>query len=584
MSGLDPLAALAAQAAESQSLVQEAALNLGDLLDAVVLPPQNGVDRISVFGQTVAAQLPPGINPGDSIVLQVTGFQGQQIYVRNLGPADPENRAQTVSVPTTQPENSDSPTSVVLTNRPPVTPQPRTIASQTSGSNVAPPREIFVAASVRPQNAPAIQQQLARDAVAASAGDEVELRLAVNRTAINPALSRLVNETDATPSHTAQPTPPRVTPQIPPPLLGKQPVTIAKNPVVVTPQSQLLARLRVPISSSTLVAARLIDDAARHLTSSYQRLDQMLSKLPGTDPRIGSLRSLLSFVGKLDLRNTQALPEQIASFVSHVVGGAENKVAQIVRALTAAAAEATQPEEQNATQTLPESRVPSSASPVQTLGVPPELQTPAQSLLAVTHSAELPPAVAARVAERTVALDHDVKTAIMSLVQSPPREMTPAGTQALSSALGATTALQLNVLLSQNNDPSTIAIPLPAYFYDGGKPAHIAISRDKPNGGAPMDGDNFHVSFVLDTKTMGTVAIDLQTVGRAVSVNVKTERTSTASRFRESLSDLRTRLEQLRYRVASMAADVAPPRGAKADASVSPSPVRRSKSNVDMRA
>ena len=196
---------------------------------------------------------------------------------------------------------------------------------------------------------------------------------------------------------------------------------------------------------------------------------------------------------------------------------------------------------------------------------------------------DLPPAIAARVAERTVALEHDVKTAIMALVQNPPREMTPAAMQALSSSLGATTALQLNVLLAQNNDPSTIAIPLPAYFYEGGKPAHIAISRDAPNGRAAMDADNFHVSFVLDTKTMGTVAIDLQTVGRAVSVNVKTERQTAASRFRSSLADLRGRLEQLRYRVASMAADVAPTRAAKEATSV-PSQSSRSKSNVDTRA
>jgi uncharacterized coiled-coil protein SlyX len=395
----------------------------------------------------------------------------------------------------------------------------------------------------------------------------VELRLAVNRTAVNSP---------------ATPAPSQVAPSIPPPLLGKLPVSIPKNPVVVTPQSQLLSRLRVPISSSTLVAAKLIDDAARHLSSSYQRLDQVLSKLPTMDPRVGSLRSLLSFVGKLELRNSRALPEQVASFVSHVVGGAENKVAQIVRALTAVAEEALAEQTANA-ESAPVEEPPQ--TPVQLSNAPVTGQPPAQSIPAVASQVELPPAIAAHVAERTIALDHDVKTAIMALIQNPPREITPAATQALSSALGATTALQLNVLLSQNNDPGTIAIPLPAYFYEGGKPAHIAISRDAPKGGAAMDGDNFHVAFVLDTKTMGTIAIDLQTVGRAVSVNVKTERQSAASRFRSSLSDLRGRLEQLRYRVASMSADVAPPRAPKEPAAPSPAvPVRNPKNNVDMRA
>ena len=579
MSGLDPLAAIAAQFATQAQLVAgdtaldlgvapeilQAQLNVGDLLSAVVLPPQNGVDRISLFGQTVAAQLPPGIDPGESLVLQVTGFQGQQIYVRNLGPADPQHPLPTVTVDLTQPAPAQSQPQTQSQTQSQTTPAQAPPAAQTSPGTqtqtpqtaapargfVAPPREIFVQASVRPS------------ANAAELSPEVQLRNAVARSIAAPSVPRT----------------PSAAPQMPSPA-PRMPAT-APAPAA-TPQSSLLARLRVPISSSTLVAARLMDDAAHHVTTSYQRLDQALSKLSAQDPRAGSLRSLLSFVGKMDLRNTRALPEQIAAFVSHVVDGAENKVAQIVRALTAVAQHAEELASQSPeteTQTLsaddaqPQSFAP--AAPLEGHAAPP-------ATLAQTNAASAVPAAAARAAERTVALEHDVKTAIMALVQNPPRGMTPAATQALSSALGATTALQLNVLSSQSSDPSTIAIPLPAYFYDGGKPAHLTISRDAPGGGKAMDGDNFHVAFVLDTKTMGTIAIDVQTVGRAVSVNVKTERSSALSRFRDSFADLRGRLEQLRYRVASMGADVAP---AVAPAPSAPSPQPPSaKSNLDMRA
>ncbi len=72
-----------------------------------------------------------------------------------------------------------------------------------------------------------------------------------------------------------------------------------------------------------------------------------------------------------------------------------------------------------------------------------------------------------------------------------------------------------------------------------------------------MDGDNFTLGFLLDTKTLGTVAIEVETSGRAVSVKVKTERDGAAKRFRDSFGLLRDRFESLRYRIAGMNAAVA---------------------------
>ncbi|MGB6985746.1 MAG: flagellar hook-length control protein FliK, partial [Candidatus Aquilonibacter sp.] len=169
-------------------------------------------------------------------------------------------------------------------------------------------------------------------------------------------------------------------------------------------------------------------------------------------------------------------------------------------------------------------------------------------------------AIAAQAAERTAAMDYDVKAAILAMIASPGGN-SPAIAGALRDALTATTALQLNVLNAQVTDPRTISIPLPAYFYTGGEPVTMQISRDAPNSKNKMDADNFHIAFVLDTKSLGTVAIDLQTVGRAVSVDVKTQATPAADRFRATLGDLRSRLEQLRYNVAAIGAGVAPLRG-----------------------
>ncbi len=141
---------------------------------------------------------------------------------------------------------------------------------------------------------------------------------------------------------------------------------------------------------------------------------------------------------------------------------------------------------------------------------------------------------------------------------------------ALREALTATTAVQLNTLSAQTANPSTITLALPAYFYPGGQPVQLQISRDAPESKKKMDGDNFHIAFVLDTTSLGTVAIDVQTVGRAVSVDVKTQATPSADRFRASLADLRTRLESLRYRVTKIGADVAAVAGAHAATSTPP--------------
>lgn len=565
MSGIDPLAALGAEAvAQAQAAMQEAALDLGaaadllkqtiavgDLLTATILPPENGVDRIAVLGRALVAQLPPGIHPGETVTLQVTALRGTQILVRNLGATDPQAPQQT---PTEQ-----TPARQTL----PISARTTPVADP-----VARPRDLFIEAALRPIEharaeelppppvqqvviepeeapfqariafsrlpSPAPPQSPLDAAPRASAPEPPPVQAPVQRFVIPPQVTA---REAAAPS--SSPTPPTASaPQAPPaqanPLLGAM---RADGP------ASLLARLRVPLTAITLAAARTVAEAAERLPKAYATLDALLARVPAGDARVATLRSLLGFAGRIDPSNSRALPEQIASFVTNIVAGPEAKLAQIVRALANG------------------------------LGDESASNAPAQTQ----------PAAQARAVERSVALEHDVKTALLALVQAPPQGAPPQLAQALGEALTATTAMQLNVLSSQQNDPNVMTIPLPATFYEGGRPTQLRISRDKRDASGALDADNFHIAFVLDTQSLGTVAIDLRTVGRAVSVNVKTERLSAVDRFRSSFAQLRERFEQLHYRIAAIDAAVAP---RAAEPPALPATVRAPErsSNLDMRA
>ena len=569
MPGMDPLAAGTIDAlAAAQAVFQESALNLGaavdllqaqiavgDLITATILPAHDGYDQISIFGQTVAAELPPGIHPGESLLLQVTGFQGSQILVRNLGIVDPQNPPVSIELQQGAPAAAQT---AILTAKLPsqavTLPVPGPGASGTpqpgAQPSLAPSSAVFVAASVRPGSGPSAQVSEAlplSSSAQVRPEDGVEARIALSRAArtLAPPLQARIQA----PLAPARPVlagtmahPAPIRPSTPPVVPAGRPATAEES---------MLSRLRVPISPASLAAARAAIATPSALPRLYEKLDAVLARVASPDPRVGSLRSLLSFVGKFNLGNPRVLSEQIAAFVNHAVAGIEEKYAAIARLAVVA-------------ETAPEP------------GVPIAPQAPVRPRDGAT---------AAQVATRAVTLEHDVKSAMLSLIAAPPAGMPPGVSEALGDALNATTGLQLNVLSAQQTDPSTIAIPLPAVFYDGGKPAQLRIDRDAPDRKTKMDADNFHISFILDTKSLGIVAIDLQTVGRAVSVNVKTERASATDSFRTTFAELRGRLEGLRYRIAAIGAGIAT-RGSGADSTklrvddTTAGPI----SNVDLRA
>lgn len=582
MSGLDPLAAFALQAvANAQAALEDATLHLGslfqdlraqlavgDILTASVLPPESGSDRLSILGQTVAAQLPPGILPGETIALQVSGFTARAVIVRNLGLVDPgttESDAQTpsgVSTPATAPPTQAA-ARAPTESAPPGNPSPgaradgpggtpiRATPLPDGGSRLAPPRELFVAASVRPT--PGREAASPGPAPSASPG-ELEVRIAATR-----AASGLPHSSPAEPAQ--RPPLPSVRAGTPPAMPARAAAPAAETTFMhssratpappnrilappttprLTPDAALLTRLRVPISVTTLAAARIGEAATRAVTAAFEHLDVLLAGQPN-DETLLPLRSMLAFVARLDLRNPAVLPQQIAAYVSNVVTGAEAKIAQIVRVLG------------SLPDALPESSA--AASPHETS--PQSAVPPLQSFAQPAASPELPPNIAAQAAERDVALAHDLKSALLQFVTNPPAAASSQVVAAAREALAATTAVQLNALQAQNADPRAITIALPAYFHPEGTPTRLRIWKDAGDRKQTLDADNFHIAFVLDTASLGTVAIDVQTAGRSVNVDVKTQDSRAAERFRSSLGDLRGRLEQLHYRVASMAAGLA---------------------------
>jgi hypothetical protein len=344
----------------------------------------------------------------------------------------------------------------------------------------------------------------------------------------------------------------------------------------------LLRSLHLPVTPSNVAAAKLALETPQRLPVALTALERSLP--PGSaDPRVNTLRTLAAFVTNLD-PHSESFPQQLSAYVSHVVDGPEPKLAQILRLF----AQAAPPEAEAAPQSPPAAPpAPPAGSPApHTAAAPPSAAAPAPGAVTpdVATIARQDPAAAAKIVERSAALDFDLKTQLQAFIAQPPPNASPATLAAAQSALTALTAAQLNNAASQQ-DPRAVTFSIPLPFSGNGEPARVKISREKPNSKDPLDADNFHIAFVLDTKNVGTVAIDLQTVGRAVNLSVKSETPRYAAAFKSHLEQIGGRLETLRYRVVALESDVV----ARAGATVStaaPPPVRddEPRSGVDLQA
>jgi hypothetical protein len=575
-------AEITALAAEAQAL--QGQVTTGQIVTAQVLPSNGLTDLIQVLGNRVAAALPPGLTPGETFTAQVTGFDGPQILLQVLS----TNDAQVILSDTPPPGlgggalqagvNEQVPGALELAATRPMLPDG-------ISPSIAPPPAVFVAASVRPAGAanvpepapgpvtlPPPAQVLAQPLNGLA---DIEARLAAARAgavSINvpsappPAAPSAgpggapVNLPPPPPTPTAgapvattspnavpQPQPPpamsgrfTLPPQITPSTRFSDPAPpAASNAPAPAPQAPsalaafrdpaaLIRALNLPVTPTNVAAAQLAINTPQRLPAALATLE---SALPQTDdPRVTTLRTLAAFVTRMEPSSPQ-LAQQISAYVDNVVTGNEPKLVQLLNAQLAA--EQGEAATQGSSQTAP---------------LPP-----------IVHQPTLPVVALAQAAERGAALTADLKTQLLAVINAP-----PAGSEegalipAAASALSAITAVQMNAAQAMNANPQTMAFTLPMWLGNGYSQAHIAIDRDAPEpGNRSLDGDNFHIAFVLDTKNLGTVTVDLQTVGRAFSLAVKTENEGSAKRFADSLSTLTERLEKLRYRVNSAEASVA---------------------------
>jgi hypothetical protein len=300
----------------------------------------------------------------------------------------------------------------------------------------------------------------------------------------------------------------------------------------------LLRALRIPQTPTTLTFARLVTQQPEQVATALRALEAALPD--SDDPRIQTLRTLAAFVGNLD-PESETFTSQVTSYISHVVEGPEQKLAMLLVQ--------EQPPETAAAATPAAEEAPAPA-PAQN-AAPPAPVTPA------TPTTEDPTVAAAHSVERLAAVDADLKTQLVSLLASvqPESALGETGAVLARNALTGLVASQLTALAGQQNQPATWSFTVPIMLGQQMYPARIAVSRDKPEGQAEkVSGDDFHIAFILDTKRLGTIAIDLHAVQRSVSVAVRTERPSAATTFKSALSQLGKRLEEMRYNVKSLEA------------------------------
>jgi hypothetical protein len=323
-----------------------------------------------------------------------------------------------------------------------------------------------------------------------------------------------------------------------------------------------LRALKLPVTPTNVAAAKLALESPEKLPNALQTLERALPT--STDPRITTIRTLAAFTARLDPRSPQ-LATQIASYVDHIVTGSEPKLAQALVALAAAAEpwpETPTPVPSGATpaaesfaESLPETPAPSVTPGVAEAA--PEVPVASTEPLPATPLAPPPVLAAAVAAERQTALSFDLKTQLLSLVATPLAGTTEALANAVSGALAALTAVQVSAASTLAANPSGLSFSLPVALPNGFAQAHVRIDRDAPEAKhTPLDGDNFHIAFVLETQRLGTVAIDLVTVGRTVTLAVKTEAALAAQAFSGAIGRLTERLEKLRYTVAKADASV----------------------------
>ncbi len=323
----------------------------------------------------------------------------------------------------------------------------------------------------------------------------------------------------------------------------------------------LLRALKLPVTPSNVASATLALQRPERLPSALDTLERALPRA-SADPHVATLRTLLAFVGKIDPRSP-VLAAQVAAYVDHVVQGAEPKLATLLAATQIAnePLDAPQPPFPSTQQPIAPAAVaspPVATPPPQTQAqhpaAPPASQPPPSHAAPPETAAAQRPIAAAVAGERAAALGVDLKQTILTIAADPatPKTLAPA----LAGALTALTAVQTQAASMLATQPDGLAFALPLVTQYGQQTAKISVTRDGPQRGGSAEAASFRIAFVLETAHFGTISIDVITVGREVTVDVRAETGSAVRAFRDALGELTARLESLRYRVASAQARV----------------------------
>jgi len=561
---------LAALAADAHALGER--LSAGDVVTALVLPSNGLTDLLDVGGLRVAAELPPTLVPGQTITVLVTGFADDRINLQIVPAQDPPEESGSPSA-TVAPPMLPAPAKVVRGAQPAETgslpervPLPGRGGASSPGASALSEHPLPAAAQY--SGATVTASPVSSTAARGSSPQTIEARLASSHLTL-PAAPRPPGA--GSPQRPAAPgIPPRppvitrssailpqtaaggvsaaaaaarstaASPPAPPP--GALPTP--RGPAAFSEPAALLRGLRIPVTAANLAAARLALEFPEKVPAALSALERALSD--SSDPRLATLKTLTSFLARLDPRSP-VFAAQIAAFVDHVVTGREARLVQL------------------SPMALPEDEGADAAEePVGT-------DVPAGPVGAPN---------AERNAALRAALDYDFKSQLLAAAAEGGNDATPQGAaleRALSGALAAITALQLSAASTLAARPDGLNLCIPVALPDGFVQARVRIGRDAPGGAAiPLDGDNFHIAFVLETHRLGTVAIELKTVGRAVALSVKTEAALTQRIFSRALGLLSERLEKLRYHVTSAEAVVAPAAAAPSAAAPVPAPEARS--------
>jgi hypothetical protein len=588
---IDPLAAIAAGNADLAALIDSELAQLAAdaqslrgllvenaVVTARVLPSNGLTDLLEIAGRRVAASLPPTVRPGDALQVRVAGFDGDRILLQMVDTgADAAVETGPPNVPL-----APSPGAFVAASIVPANPYGVVFGS---GATASPEVSATAPGATAPDEAaPAVVATVSEEAVAAAIVNEelpvaarsmpapgVEFSAAVLRANVAPQVAEpAARAQPVTPSPPRAPiivapepttiearmaaaratiAPPNITPSlaarsialgtplprasvpVAPPAIAPR----ANAPVAAAalgggaPSAQrasglsaytepvaLLRALRLPVTPSNLASATTALERPEALPAVLTALERAL---PGAadNAQVATLRALLGFIARIDPQSP-VLASQIAAYVDHVVDGAEPKLATLLAATHAATTR--DPDE------------------------PVSMNAP--------NGQSVPASVAA---ERSAALSVDLKQTLLAVASDP---STPAAAgPSLAAALTALTSVQLSAAQVLAANPDGIAFSLPLATPYGTTNAHISVKRDAPQGrGVPVDPSNFRIAFVLETMHYGTVAIDLVTVGRDVTVDVRTEAAPAMRAFRDALDGLTSRLEALRYRVASAGASV----------------------------